>query len=99
MLFQHIGGGGRFLAIAFFFCLSLAGLSSLISLLELSIHTLTDFGGVSVCSGMTVLCMCVSPCTVRRLPATVLIGSASFLLGSASATDLSVLVNQDTVWG
>jgi SNF family Na+-dependent transporter len=80
VLFQHIGGGGRFLAIAFFFCLSLAGLSSLISLLELSIHTLTDFG-------------------VRRVPATVLIGSAAFLLGSASATDLSVLVNQDAVWG
>ncbi|CAI8024003.1 Uncharacterized sodium-dependent transporter HI_0736, partial [Geodia barretti] len=80
VLFDNIGSGGRFLAIAFFFCLSLAGLSSLISLLELSIHTITDFG-------------------VRRIPATIVIGVSSFLLGTASALDLSVLVNQDAVWG
>ena len=49
VLFQHISSGGRVLAIAFFFCLSLAGLSSLISLLELSIHILTDFGGRASC--------------------------------------------------
>ena len=41
LLFQSIGGG-RVLAIAFFLCLTLAGLSSLISLMELPIHILTD---------------------------------------------------------
>ena len=44
---------------------------------------------------LTALC----PCTVRRIPATLLVGVAAFLLGSASATNLSVLVNQDAVWG
>ena len=41
LLFQSISGG-RVLAIAFFLCLTLAGLSSLISLMELPIHILTD---------------------------------------------------------
>ena len=41
LLFHSISGG-RVLAIAFFLCLTLAGLSSLISLMELPIHILTD---------------------------------------------------------
>jgi NSS family neurotransmitter:Na+ symporter len=36
--------GGRVLAILFFFCITLAGLSSLISILELCVHVLEDFG-------------------------------------------------------
>lgn len=36
--------GGRFLAILFFICVTLAGLSSLISILELCVHVLEDFG-------------------------------------------------------
>ena len=57
VLFDNIGSGGRFLAIAFFFCLSLAGLSSLISLLELSIHTITDFGGRPLVDwGLSLVC-------------------------------------------
>lgn len=36
--------GGRVLAVLFFFCITLAGLSSLISILELCVHVLEDFG-------------------------------------------------------
>ena len=43
LLYNRIGGG-KFLAIIFFICLTFAGLSSLISLMELPIHVLTDFG-------------------------------------------------------
>lgn len=101
VLFQHIGDkSGRFLAIAFFLCLTLAGLSSLISLLELSIHTLTDFGGG--CHSLYLghcLNLPYPSSVVHRIPATILIGVSSFLLGCASAVDLSILVNQDAVWG
>lgn len=38
--------GGKFLAIIFFLCLTFAGLSSLISLMELPIHVMTDYGGM-----------------------------------------------------
>ena len=43
ILFKGIYGG-RFLAAIFFLCLTLAGLSSLISFVELLVHTLTDYG-------------------------------------------------------
>ena len=36
--------GGRVLAVLFFICITLAGLSSLISILELCVHVLEDFG-------------------------------------------------------
>ena len=47
LLFENIGGG-RVLAVAFFLCLTLAGLSSLISLMELPIHVLTDLNSKEV---------------------------------------------------
>lgn len=78
LLFYSISGG-RVLAIAFFLCLTLAGLSSLISLMELPIHILTDLN-------------------IKRLPATIFIGCTMFLLGTASAVDPIILVNQDSVW-
>ena len=37
-------GGGRVLAILFFLCVTLAGLSSLISIQEQCVHVLEDFG-------------------------------------------------------
>ena len=40
--------GGRVLAVLFFFCITLAGLSSLISILELCVHVLEDFGSKTV---------------------------------------------------
>ena len=43
LLFGSISGG-RFLAIIFFLSLSLAGLSSLIAIMEFPIHVLNDFG-------------------------------------------------------
>ncbi|KAK3753539.1 hypothetical protein QZH41_018511, partial [Actinostola sp. cb2023] len=42
LLYNSFGSGGRFLCCAFFLCLALAGISSLISILELSVHTLQD---------------------------------------------------------
>ena len=44
LLYASIGGG-RVLAVMFFLCLTLAGISSLISILEQSVHVLEDFGG------------------------------------------------------
>ena len=38
--------GGRVLAVIFFLCITLAGLSSLISIMEQSVHILEDFGGL-----------------------------------------------------
>ena len=37
--------------------------------------------------------------TVRRIPATILVTVTMFVMGVASALDLDVLVNQDSVWG
>ena len=39
--------GGRVLAVIFFICITLAGLSSLVAMLEQSIHVLEDFGGAN----------------------------------------------------
>ncbi|OWF38829.1 uncharacterized protein LOC110465744 [Mizuhopecten yessoensis] len=44
VLFSTLGTFGRVLAILFFFCLSCAGVTSLISNMELVCHTLEDFG-------------------------------------------------------
>ncbi|XP_050389162.2 uncharacterized sodium-dependent transporter HI_0736 [Patella vulgata] len=44
VLFSSIGTFGRVLCVLFFICLSFAGVTSLISNLELSTHTLYDFG-------------------------------------------------------
>ena len=38
--------GGRVLAVIFFLCITLAGISSLISIMEQSVHVLEDFGGI-----------------------------------------------------
>ena len=35
---------------------------------------------------------------VRRIPATVIVSLSMFLLGTVSATNYDVLVNQDNVW-
>lgn len=35
---------------------------------------------------------------VRRIPATILVGVVMFCIGLASALDINILVNQDTVW-
>ena len=50
---------GRFLAILFFFCVTLAGLSSLISILELCVHVLEDFGSshYSIIDNNNLLCV------------------------------------------
>lgn len=35
---------------------------------------------------------------MRRVPATIIVSTIMFLLGTGSALDVQVLVNQDTVW-
>ena len=47
LLFGSIDGG-RFFAIVFFLSLSLAGLSSLIAIMEFPIHVLDDFGSEEI---------------------------------------------------
>ena len=39
-----------------------------------------------------------SSCSVRRIPAVVVIGALSFTIGLASALDVNIFVNQDAVW-
>lgn len=43
LLYNSINGG-RFLCALFFLCLTLAGISSLVSILEIAVHALNDFG-------------------------------------------------------
>ena len=43
ILYNNITGG-RFLCVVFFLCVALAGLSSVVSLMERPIHVLSDFG-------------------------------------------------------
>lgn len=43
LLYSSIDGG-RFLCALFFLCLTLAGISSLVSILEIAVHALNDFG-------------------------------------------------------
>ena len=37
--------------------------------------------------------------SVRRVPATIIICVSVFLVGLGSAIDISILLNQDSVWG
>jgi len=46
VLFATLNTFGRVLSIMFFLCLSFAGVTSLISNMELVAHTLEDFGGM-----------------------------------------------------
>lgn len=45
LLYNSLGAVGPFLCALFFICLALAGLSSLISIMELAVHTLQDMEG------------------------------------------------------
>ena len=42
MLYEELGVPGRVLSCLFFLCLSLAGISSLVAMLELPVHTLEE---------------------------------------------------------
>ena len=88
--------GGKVLAILFFLCIAFAGLSSLISIIERPIHVLVDFGGRWV--DLSVYSLTHFFSSVRRIPATIIVSTIMFLLGTGSALDVQVLVNQDTVW-
>lgn len=71
---------GRPLAVLFFLGLTFAAFTSLISMIELTVRTLTDW-------------------KVSRRRAVSLTALGAFLLGVPSALNLSVLGNQDFVWG
>lgn len=45
MLYGELGVAGRVLSSLFFLCLSLAGVSSLVALIELPVHTLDEMRG------------------------------------------------------
>ena len=90
--------GGKALAIIFFLCIAFAGLSSLISIMERPVHALTDFGRKTAMEKTSSLLDNLLPSSVRRVPATIIVVLCMFLLGTASATDADVLVNQDSVW-
>jgi len=65
VLFQSVGVLGRVLACLFFLCLSFAGLTSLISNMELFAHTVADFGvsrkfAVPICIILTFGLGCMS---------------------------------------
>ena len=96
--------GGRILAVLFFLCITLAGLSSMITSTERPVHALEDFGSkfrLIRHAMMHTVCvrnwMCVN-FLVKRVPATILVVVILFLLGCGSALDSNILVNQDTVW-
>ncbi|MEJ7736422.1 MAG: sodium-dependent transporter [Chitinophagaceae bacterium] len=71
---------GKPLTILFFLGLTLAGFTSLISQLELTVRTFIDGG-------------------MKRPAAIVLLIAISYLFGIPSAMNLSILTNQDFVWG
>jgi NSS family neurotransmitter:Na+ symporter len=71
---------GRALAVLFFLGLTFAAFTSLISMIELTVRTLTDW-------------------QIARGRAVGLVAGGAFLLGVPSVLDLTVLGNQDFVWG
>ena len=92
LLYSNINGG-RFLCALFFLCLTLAGISSLVSILEIAVHALNDFGRKLV---YCLYCVTVNHYyfVVRRVPATVLVVTLNLTIGLGSALDINVLVNQ-----
>ena len=92
ILYNNISGG-RILCALFFICISLAGFSSLVSFMERIVRLVIDYGSKYVCA--------VEPDyyinllnVVRRVPATIIVGSTAFLVGLGSALDLDFLINQ-----
>ena len=49
VLYERLGIPGRILSSLFFLCLSLGGVSSLVAMIELPVHTLEEMRGALVC--------------------------------------------------
>ena len=101
VLYQTVGseGVGRALCAIFFLALVLAGTSSLISILEVGVHVLSDFGGLLTVerlnlTNLVVNCYLFQSHPVRRLPATVIIFVVTFAVAIGSAVNLDFLINQ-----
>ena len=89
ILYNNISSG-HFLCALFFICISLAGFSSMVSLMERTIRVCIDFG--SMCNSTRQLCYFVN--VVRRIPATIIVGLVTFFIGLGSALDIDILINQ-----
>ena len=97
ILYNNISGG-RFLCALFFICISLAGFSSMVSLMERTIRVAIDFGSmcVQLLARTTVQNHFVN--VVRRIPATIVIGLVTFFIGLGSALNIDILINQVTMF-
>ena len=89
ILYSNISAG-RFFCALFFACISLAGFSSLVSLMERTIRVVIDFG--SMYNNMWSLRYFVN--IVRRVPAIIIVGLVTFFVGLGSALTLDMLINQ-----
>ena len=49
VLYERLGIPGRILSSLFFLCLSLGGVSSLVAMIELPVHTLEEMRGALIC--------------------------------------------------
>ena len=102
VLYRTVGSEavGRVLCAVFFLALVLAGVSSLISQLEVGVHILNDFGSWFDANDMCLL-MCMTYCLlsslVKRLPSTIIIFVLTFAVAIGSAVNLDFLINQVSI--
>ena len=98
ILYNNISGG-RFLCALFFICISLAGFSSMVSLMERTVRVAIDFGSMCVellATAIKVKTILIN--VVRRIPATIVIGLITFFIGLGSALNIDILINQVTIF-
>ena len=94
ILYNNISNG-HFLCALFFICISLAGFSSMVSLMERTIRVCIDFGSTYISTSQFpgYACMLFFN-VVRRVPATIIVGLVTFFIGLGSALDIDILINQ-----
>ena len=97
ILYNNISGG-RFLCALFFICISLAGFSSMVSLMERTIRVAIDFGSMCVQLLARTIVQNHFINVVRRIPATIVIGLITFFIGLGSALNIDILINQVTMF-
>ena len=97
ILYNNISGG-RFLCALFFICISLAGFSSMVSLMERTIRVAIDFGSMCVQLLARTIVQNHFVNVVRRIPATIVIDLITFFIGLGSALNIDILINQVTMF-
>ena len=83
----------------FFICISLAGFSSMVSLMERTICVAIDFGSICVQLLDTTIVQNHFINAVRHIPATIVIGLITFFIDLGSALNIDILINQVTMFG